>query len=131
MQLSHLSCSCGLEVPSFLFGEYDGRLLGLSLFCGLLELERFAVLCFRPLLILSPDCDLRLAVVCVLYLGLVEVCDVFRLLLGDTEMGNRVALTRAIADFSSATIRLCRLSSNSLLGTSVMSLYLADPIRSL
>ena len=54
-----------------------------------------------------------------------------RLALGDTEMGSRVALTRAIADFSSAIIRLCRLSSSSLLGTSVMSLYLADPIRSL
>ena len=80
---------------------------------------------------LSPDCDLRLAVVCVLYLGLVEACDVLRLVLGDTEMGNRVALTRAIADFSSAIIRLCRLSSSSLLGTSVMPLYLADPIRSL
>ena len=32
---------------------------------------------------LSPDCDLRLAVVCVLYLGLVEACDVLRLVLGD------------------------------------------------
>ena len=47
------------------------------------------------------------------------------------QVGNQVAFSKAFAAFSSATIRLWRLSNNSLLGISVMSLYLSDPMRSL
>ena len=40
----------------------------------------------------------------------------------EESIGGLTALSRANADFSSATIRLWRVSNNSLLGTSVMSL---------
>ena len=67
---------------------------------GVQDLERLKVVC-------APDHDWVLLVL---------------MLVGEERMGGLTALSRANADFSSATIRLWRVSNNSLLGTSVMSL---------
>ena len=130
-QVSHRSCNCGLVLPLglllLLSGEYEECLFnGFLLVCGLREADRIGV--WRLTLSVLPlDCDLFLA------LGLVAAAALPRLgTRGVDERGESlVAFTRAIAVFSSATIRLWTLSSNSLLGTSVISLYFDDAIKSL
>ena len=89
---------------------------------GVQDLERLRVVCAPDLLLQLADSDLLLSDDWVL-LVLVFV--------EEERIGGRTALSRANADFSSATIRLWRVSNNSLLGISVMSLYLSDPMRSL
>ena len=76
---------------------------------GVQDLERLKAVCAPDLLLQLADSDLLLSADWVL-------------LFGEERIGGLTALGRANADFSSATIRLWRVSHNSLLGISVMSL---------
>ena len=110
-QLSHLSCSCDLELLLLLLGDNEGCLLWCVWLCCRLR---------------EPEADLFLS------LGLLEVCVRLRVpCFGVEERESFVALTRAMALFSSACMRFWRLSKSSLLGTSVMFLYFVLAMRSL
>ena len=80
---------------------------------GVQDLERLKAVCAPDLLLQLADSDLLLSNDWVL---LVLV------FFGEERIGGLTTLGRANADFSSATIRLWRVSHNSLLGISVMSL---------
>ena len=80
---------------------------------GVQDLERLKAVCAPDLLLQLADSDLLLSDDWVL---LVLV------FFGEERIGGLTTLGRANADFSSATNRLWRVSNNSLLGISVMSL---------
>ena len=89
------------------------------LFGWLQDLERLRVVCFLNDLLLQPaDSDLHLCT------KLSDGC------FSVEERESLVAFTRAMALFASACMRFWRLSKSSLLGTSVIFLYLADAMRS-